>query len=142
MIVKVVNDNVHPYTEKFKGNVISIPPKGHVEMDHNEAAQFLGSNPGIARTLGNGLQDPKTYKMLRIEPLGQKPAADAKTKEFVCMACNKDLVSKKALEEHIETEHVEAMVDEDAKEKVKRKPGRPKKEVTHDTSTDRNGGAA
>lgn len=142
MLVKVVNDNVHPYSEKYKGKMIHIPAKGSIEMDLNEAAQFLGTNPGIARTEASGLQDPTTYKMLRIEQPG---AVKAKVEQkFVCMMDGKEFFSQSALDTYILENHASSLVDEDgAREQIqKKKTGRPKKDVKHDASSNRDGGTA
>lgn len=135
MLVKVVNDNVHPYVEKFKGQHIHIPPKGFVEMDWNEASQFLGTMPPNIEVDANGEQKPTSYKMLRIEKgISVKP--ESIVPEFLCMACNKDMHSKLSLDAHIEAEHMETMVDQEAKEKIVKRRGRPSKGVKDDTGTD------
>lgn len=67
MIVKVWNDNVHPYKEKFRGKTIEIGPRDYVEMDLNEAHIFLGVMPPNIEVDAGGIQKPTSYKMLRIE---------------------------------------------------------------------------
>jgi hypothetical protein len=133
MLVKVVNDNVHPYSEKFKGVQIHIPPKGFIEMDWNEASDFLGTMPGNLEVDANGIQKPTSYKMLRIE---RGPTKVEAKEQFICMACNQDLVNKNALDAHIESEHMDEMVDLDAKEKITKRRGRPSKGVKDDAGTD------
>lgn len=140
MLVKVVNDNVHPYTEKYRGQVIHIPAKGSITMDLNEASHFLGTNPGTAQVDANGIPKPESYKMLRIEKdISSKPET---TKKFVCMADGREFHSQKELDAYIAANHTDAMIDEDAKEKItgKAKRGRPRKGVAGDTSVDNGGG--
>ena len=142
MIVRVYNDNVHPYSEKYKGRQITIPSKGYIEMDLNEAHHFLGTNPGIANRDASGLQSPETYKKLRIErPQETKTKAQAQAKSFDCHACNKRFESKSAYESHVEEMHLGVLKDPEVAEKIVKRTGRPKKGVTSDASTDRDGGA-
>ncbi len=122
MLVKVINDNVHPYKEKFRGRDINIPPKGSIEMDLNDAHMFLGTMNSI-EVDGGGTPLPTSYKMLRISTDMSTPIVAAKN--TVCMACNKDLLTEKALASHSESEHFDAMIDEDAKEVIVKRRGRP-----------------
>lgn len=142
MLVRVYNDNVYPYKEKFKGNWIEIQPKSFVEMDHNEASLFLGTMPGNIQVGANGLQKPESYKMLRIQK--DWTVADApEVKKYVCHACNTDLLTKAAYESHVETMHLEQMSPDDKEAMtVAKKRGRPAKGVKDDTSANRNGGEA
>ena len=71
MQVKVWNDNVHPYREKFKNKSIEIPPHDFIEMEYHEAVYFLGTMPPNIQTDAGGTQKPISYKMLRIEKPGQ-----------------------------------------------------------------------
>lgn len=132
MLVKVVNDNVHPYREKFRGADIYIEPRGFIKMDENEAHLFLGTMPPNIEVDGNNIQKPTSYKMLRIEKEGQsKPVVP----KFKCMADGKEFSSQAELDTYIADNHVEAMIDKDAKEKVvAKKRGRPPKGVTADDS--------
>jgi hypothetical protein len=140
--VKVWNDNVNPYTEKYQGKQVEIAPKSWLEMDHNEASDFLGRMPSNIRTLANGQQDPKTYKMLRIDTKNEAPAAEVK--KWVCHACSKDLQTEAAYEAHTLEMHAQDLVDIDTKDKLEKKrgPGRPAKGAVNDSLGDRTGGAA
>lgn len=65
--VSVFNDNIHPYTERFKGDDITIPAKGSIEMDWEEAVQFAGQmGRGIAPIGGDGRPDARYFKMIRV----------------------------------------------------------------------------
>lgn len=133
MQVRVVNDNVHVYREKFRGKVIEIGPKASITMDLNDANIFLGTMPPNIEVGADGVQRPESYKMLRIEQ-GAAPAVEVR--KWNCMSCNKDLQTKAAYEEHVAEMHTEQMADEDEKEKVvKKKIGRPRKEVTASDAT-------
>ena len=57
MQVKVFNDNVHPYTEKFRGKEITIGAKQFIEMDEDEAEYFKGTFTFPVKN-GEGLPDP------------------------------------------------------------------------------------
>jgi hypothetical protein len=133
MLVKVWNDNKHPYTEKYKGETIHIPAHSYITMDWNEASHFLGTMPSNLLVDNSGKQKPETYKMLRIEHPGQAPKADVK--QWACHSCGKDLNTKAAYQAHIEEFHAEDFVDEESKEKaLPKKRGRPStKGVKDDT---------
>lgn len=66
MKVKVHNDNIHPYSEEFKGEKIHIEAKKWIEMERDEAIMFLGTFNSIIRDV-DGNPSPKSYKKLRIE---------------------------------------------------------------------------
>lgn len=120
MIVKVWNDNVHPYREQFRDRVIEIPAKKCIEMELDEAELFRGSfSPIVVDADGN--PTPEGFKMIRIERPKTEDAA-SESKQTICMACNKDLPSVKALQDHIFAEHKDiAVVDEEAEKALKRK---------------------
>lgn len=127
MIVKVVNDNVYPYREKFRGKEIYIEPKGSVEMDVNEAHLFLGTMPANIELDANNIQKPTSYKMLRIEQVGT-PKSKETTKTYVCMKDGQEFATQAALDKHIEENYADEIIDEEAREKVvAKKRGRPAK---------------
>ena len=65
-LVKVWNDNSYPHTEKFKGTKITIEPGAFIELDYEEAIEFLGGfTPRVKR--GDGTDDPRFFKKLRME---------------------------------------------------------------------------
>lgn len=65
-MVKVWNDNAYPFSQEFKGNKITIPPKSFCEMDYEEAVEFRGLfSPVIKDT--DGVPLPESYKMIRVE---------------------------------------------------------------------------
>jgi len=63
---KVWNDNKYPHIEKYKGKIIEIQPGKYVEMDRDEALQFQGQFKA-PKKLGNGVDDPRHFKMIRLE---------------------------------------------------------------------------
>lgn len=68
MLVKVYNDNVHPYQEKFRDELIKIPAGEFIEMDADEA-HYLLSQFSYPVKDGQNVPDPKFFKMLRIVAL-------------------------------------------------------------------------
>lgn len=137
-MVRVYNDNVHPYSEKFNGQNINIPPKGFIEMDFYDANLFLGTMPGNLEVDASGIQKPTSYKMLRIQKeWSSEPQTEVK--KYICHACNKDLLTKSAYESHIEEFHLDDFADKETKEAIVKKRGRPAKGVKDDTSANRNG---
>lgn len=116
--VRVYNDNIYPYQEKYKGELIVIPPKQFVEMDLFDAAEFLGQYTPIVVD-GGGAPLAKSFKMLRVvRPDGFK--AEEK-KEILCNACGKKFESTLELDAHVNEFHVENLVDEDEQKKRRKK---------------------
>lgn len=120
--VKVWNDNVHPYTEKFKGKEITIQAGNHVLMDYDEAVMFLGTFAPIYKK-GDGTFDAKSFKKLRIDEEDKAAVRgnrlhmmddDKKEKIFVCHACEKEFLTKTGLEKHIKNKHMAEMADKEA----------------------------
>ena len=127
-MVKVWNRNTHPHTEKFKGKSITVPAQGSIEMEFEDAVDFLGQFTPIERD-GAGQPLPKSYKMLDIE----KPSDFGARIEDrrICMKCKGQFASDSDLVKHIEEFHLDAMADADAKDQLereaKRGSGRPSK---------------
>lgn len=124
--VRVHNDNIHDYKEKYKGEPILIKAKGFIEMEEDEAYQFKGTfSPIIRDADGNDL--PEGYKMIRLE---KNWVTDESTepKEIVhqCMACHYKGSSVADLSEHTKTHAESLVVDKEAEEEIKRR-GRPRK---------------
>ena len=65
-LVKVWNDNIYPFKQDYKGEIIEIPAKGYIEMIWDEAIAFK-SYPSPMAFDGMGQQDPKSFKMIRVE---------------------------------------------------------------------------
>jgi hypothetical protein len=114
MEVRVYNDNIHPYSEKFKGEPISIPPKGFISMDYFEAVEFKGSFSPILVD-GGGAAMPESYKMIRI--VKPEDFTIEESKEIQCHSCGKKFESADLLDSHITASHVELIVDKDEREK-------------------------
>lgn len=113
MRAKVWNDNIYPYTERFKGDIIKIEPKSFIEMDYDEAVLFRGTFSSIVRD-ADGQPKQESYKMIRIEPLGNPVDNVVKTDPNKCLACGKVLGSQAELAKHIFDEHPE-MLDPESK---------------------------
>lgn len=65
-MVKVWNDNDYVHAEVFKGNLITIPAHGHVEMDYVDACEFRGQYTPI-KMITDGNPDPRAFKKIRVE---------------------------------------------------------------------------
>ena len=142
--VRVWNDNQYEYSEELNGDKIFIPPGKFIVMDTREAEYFLGKMPRNALKLdAYGNQDPRSFKMLRIERISNKQ--DPLYVDLVCNLCNFVAPTKTALTAHSK-EHGEENaktremlkaenLDTDEEVKPKRRPGRaPKKKGTEDVS--------
>lgn len=127
--VEVFNDNKYTHKEMFKGREITIPAGGVVVMEEDDAIDFKGQFSEI-RVDGTGKQDPRSFKMIRIGKVVD--AAEAKSAiakqdlELTCQKCGYVALTKKMLEEHIDTNHLEDLEDQEMAEKRRR--GRPKKD--------------
>lgn len=116
MRAKVWNDNVYPYSEKFKGDDIYIPAGQFIEMDYDEAIMFKGSFSSIVRD-ADGQPKPESYKKIRVEALGNPVDNVIKSDPNKCLACGKVLGSQAELAKHIFDEHP-AMLDQESKEEA------------------------
>jgi len=65
-VAKVWNDNKFPHIEKYKGQTIEIPAGKYIEMDRDEAIQLQGQFK-MPRKRGDGTDDPRFFKMIRLE---------------------------------------------------------------------------
>lgn len=122
--MKIYNDNVHPFQTTFKGDLYKINAKDYlkdasgkpVEWDLYEANDFRGQYSPILKD-ANELPDPRSYKMIRLEPVG-KPLIEEKS-EHVCMRCKHVSPSAEELEAHLKYRHADAIKleipEEDAK---------------------------
>jgi hypothetical protein len=81
MLVKVHNNNVHPYKEEFRGRMIEIPANDFIEMDEDEADYFLQAFV-FPKKDSQGRPDPLYFKKLKIE----KPKVDKPVDDLVCHA--------------------------------------------------------
>lgn len=126
MIVKLWNDNDYDYKTKFKGDDVLIKAHSFKEMDLFEANDLKGQYFPIAMG-GNGLQDPKTMSMLRIERPSVESEDDMGPELHACMSCKKKYESAPVLEAHIKTAHADAetlaLPDVDVTLKKKKKAG-------------------
>lgn len=116
MKAKVWNDNIHPYSERFKGDLIVIPAGQFIEMDYDEAVMFRGTFSSIVRD-ADGQPKPESYKKIRIEALGNPLDNVIKSDPNKCLACGKVLGSQAELAKHIFDEHP-AMLDHESKDEA------------------------
>lgn len=107
-LVKVWNDNVHPFTQEFKNGTIKIPPKEFVEMDYEEAIEFKSKFSPISVN-GDGVPLPESYKMIRVERPKITPTADL---SLVNHATGERAATKEELEAMLR-EHRHLLVKDD-----------------------------
>lgn len=118
--VRVYNDNKVEHVEVYKGTTIRIPAGGFVEMDRDEAVQFKSQFRTPVYDKGKQ-QKPESMKVLRLAAIVNgaekaKPAAE----KHVCMKCGFEAQNKAGLSAHIRANHIESMVDEDAKKELQK----------------------
>ena len=117
MRAKVYNDNKHVYKETFKGDQIVIEPGKFIEMDYDEALMFKGTFNGI-KLDADGRPTPESFKMIRVEPMGNPADSVIKSDPNKCAACAKVFTDQGALAQHIFDEHPESMAPESRDEAV------------------------
>lgn len=143
--VKVYNDNknVPVWKETFKGDPISINYGEPIEMDFFDANEFKGQY-FQRKNLADNTQDPKTFKMIRIEKIDPKLVHTEldKSKAHKCFVCAAPFATEKQLMEHGVQAHQDVLIpetDEEIEARVqeqtqKRKPGRPAKVQAQETA--------
>lgn len=104
--VKVWNDNVHPYSEVYKGDPISIPAGGCIEMEYDEAIQFRGTFKAPIKD-EDGKDKPEGYKMIRVD--GQAPAVVLT--DLVCQACKEKFEKQASLDLHLKHAHTDQALE-------------------------------
>lgn len=119
---KVYNDNVFPYTEKFKDQEIKIQPKQFIVMDEDDAYMFKGSFKAPVLD-ADGNDKPEGYKMIRLVKVDGSEALDApKFEEHICMGCKYKAANKEDLLEHEKAAHAhQVVVDESIEDEIKTK---------------------
>ena len=115
--VKVWNENVHPFKQRFLDEEIEIPAKSFIKMEEKKAIQFKSSYSPI-EVDHDGKPTEKSFKMIRLEPIDLTVAKDEGPHKYACMACGDDkFQTQKALDSHIEAKHAEQWADKDFVEK-------------------------
>jgi len=117
---RVWNDNELLHREKFKGKIIEIPAGESIDMQKDEAVEFKSQFFPQKVTEG-GEHLPEGFKMIRLEPLYDNVEDTTKKDikdDHTCMKCNFTAVTAAGLASHIRHNHVDSMVDEDARDKL------------------------
>jgi hypothetical protein len=117
-LVHVVNENSHPYKEKFNDNLVQIPAGGRITMDADEARRFLGKCNGVMKD-GDGQPDPRGFKRLRIETLAAETAAAPEAETFISQMTGEQFKTQVELDAHLEKYKDRIVVDENAERQIK-----------------------
>lgn len=113
MLVKVWNDNVHEYREKFRDMHIIIPAQTFIEMDEDEAIYFKSAFTFPMKD-AQGKPDPKYFKKIRLEYPETYHGADVDP--LVCHANGQKASSEAALEKLL-TQFSDRMAKDDELDK-------------------------
>lgn len=114
--------NIHKdgftHKEKFKGDDIVIPAGEFVLMDYEDAVQFKGQYFPIVIN-AQGVQDPKSYKMLKIEagPEAKLDEIDNKQRIYICHVDGKEFSDKASLDEYMKTNFSHLLIKDEALDK-------------------------
>ena len=132
--------NMHPqgftHKEKFRDELLQIKAGEYILMDYEDAVLFRGQYFPMTMDAG-GQQDPKSYKVIKIEPDDKSAQTDVK-KVYVCHVDGKEFPTPQELEAYVQAKYgdLEPFIDEsieaelDKSEPTRRRPGRPPKEKT------------
>lgn len=117
MMVRVWNDNVHPFTQEIAGTTYKIPAKECIELEEDEAKTLVKRFSPI-RLGGDDRPLPETYKMLRIDSSDLEKAKNFtqnrhKAGSYVCQACGYVAANKWELDGHTSDQHSEQWEDSD-----------------------------
>lgn len=112
MRARVWNRNDWPHTEKFKEEMITIPPGGFVEMDYEDAIQFKGQFT-VLRTDGEKNPLPQFRKIIKVEKI--LDGSEGKPVPLICHATGKVAESAEELAK-MNAEHVGILDPDSAKE--------------------------
>lgn len=124
--------NKHPlgyaYSQTFKGELINIPANKFIVMDYDDAVEFKSSFSPMRLTPEN-THDPKGFKCIFVEEIGQGAEITDQPSQFVCHVNGKVFNTEKELTEYVKTNFSHLLtVDAEGEEEVKRRRGRPRKE--------------
>lgn len=125
-LFRVVNDNVHPFQQEYKGKMIKLSAKGNgknfVDMEYDDAIAFMGAFSPI-RLDFDGQPTPESYKMLSMVPLNDG-AEQEKEERFICQSCRHEAGSQEELDAHIEANHMQDLADKEEAEKAFKRRGK------------------
>lgn len=127
------------HREKFKDDFLEIKAGEYILMDYEDAVQFKGQYFPMKMD-AMGQQDPKSFKMIKIEPDGPVAVSNVVTK-YVCHLDGKEFPTRAALDAYMKQFEGQAYKDTELEEQIKaakvdepvvqrRKPGpKPKEKV-------------
>jgi hypothetical protein len=100
---QVWNDSDKPYKEDFKGVMMEVPPRAFIEMDSQEASEFLAQFVAPKRDgMGTFLNSKPLRKVIVPSSEGVK---NETVPEDYCIICNKQFGSKGFLAAHFSKMH-------------------------------------
>lgn len=123
--VRVWNDNIHDYKEKFRDEKIVIKAKHFIEMEEDQANLFRGTfSPILVDADGNKVAEG--FKMIRLEKITESEAKALES--FNCHVCQYEAVSGEGLDEHVKETHSHLLVkDELAEQDLRERKNNNKK---------------
>jgi hypothetical protein len=118
MQVRVWNKNIHPFKQKFEGEMVEIPAGKYILMDEDHANKFLSTYSPVVVD-GGGTPLPESYKKLVIDKVGIKEQVSKMkpSDEFKCLGCGFEAPSEKALSQHINEKHLDDLADPEERKK-------------------------
>ena len=117
---RVYNDNTLEHREMFRGSEIVIGPGKFVEMLRDDAVMFKSQFYPPKFNKG-GVQERESFKMIRLEEIVEGASKGAKAKKVHrCQACGFEADTAKLLKAHIQENHLDQMIDEDARKELEK----------------------
>ena len=115
---RVWNDWSKEHVEDFRGETIRIPAKKFIVMSWPDAVQFRGQYTPVIR---DGLGQDVRPKMIRLEKIDAGAPEFPEAPKFVCQMDGAKFDSQEELDAYIAANHTGAMVDDEARKKIKAK---------------------
>lgn len=117
MLVRVWNDNTHPFKQEIAGKVYVVPAKQCIELEEDEAKTLVKRFSPIILG-GDDRPLPETYKMLRIDTDDLAKATNFvqnrhKAGSYVCQGCGYVAANKWELDGHVSDLHSDQWEDRD-----------------------------
>lgn len=117
MLVRVWNDNIHPFKQEVNGKIYAVPAKECIEIEEDEADMLVKRISPIILD-GNDVPKPESYKMLRIDADDIKRNRNAlhnrmRAGTYLCQACGFVAANKDELDGHSLNEHKDQLDDVD-----------------------------
>lgn len=118
--VRVWNDNIYPYNEKFRDQDIMIPAKEFIVMERDQAVLFRGTMNAVKLDSNGQANDARYFKKIRLEPISGNEADEiTSSPKFRCEMDGRVFDTEGQLKKHIDENYKDRIVvDEEAEREM------------------------